>query len=272
MLVTRPRIRSTLLVLLALLTTSMAAEAQQDQTPLLPSLHEFQVSNFVALSAYYQFSATNATDVLNEVVAGINEANAAMDIVSEASTEVFDAEQVAALAAEFGSFKELMRQNINDVRDTGYPDLRLVSQMANQAQNLATLSAELYAVGREVLGEETNPQIEAARSAAVLMSQMMAKYSARSYSSVSQTFQGSDSESALDEQAAQFDSLVARLTDTQSTGELNEAIDGVATKWEFIRNSYINFNDDNVPFIIERYSKGILRELATAIDLLAQTA
>lgn len=264
------RIRSLIASCLVMLCFSMAARAQD--TEVLSQLHDFRVNNFMALSAYYQFSATGATDTLNEVVAGINNANDAMNAVSEAGDQVFNGDQLGALTAEFGSFKELMRQNINDVRTTGYPDLRLVSEMANQAEDLSQLSSQLYSSAREALPGATSPRIEAARSAAVLMAKMMAKYSARSYSSVSQTFQGSDTEAALDEQARTFDTLMQTLAEGTGSEELRRAIDGVSTKWQFIRSSYINFNEDNVPFIIDRYSKGILEGLSDTIELLKTTA
>ncbi|WP_404363081.1 hypothetical protein [Marinobacter sp.] len=264
------RFRALTVALMLLLTASFTVKAQE--TELLSNLHDFRVNNFVALSAYYQFSATRATDVLNEVVAGINNANASLNAVTESEAGVFTDEQLATLTAQFDSFKALMRQNINDVRESGYPDLRLVSEMANQAQVLSDVSSDLYAIGRESLTSVTNPRIEAARQAAVLMARMMSKYSARSYSSVSQTFQGSDTEAALDEQALAFDALIDTLSAGDGNDEVKQVIDGVATKWMFIRGSYINFNEDNVPFIIDRYSKGILEGLEQAIAMLRTNA
>lgn len=264
------RIRSLIVSCLVLVCVSLTAKAQESDA--LSQLHDFRINNFVALNAYYQFSASGATDTLNEVVAGINNANSALNTINESGQDIFNSDQLGALTTEFESFKGLMRQNINDVRTNGYPDLRLVSEMANQAEALSQLSADLYEAGREARPDASSPRIEAARSAAVLMAKMMAKYSARSYSSVSQTFQGSDSEAALDEQARTFDTLIQTLSQGEASEELRRAVDGVATKWQFIRGSYINFNDDNVPFIIDRYSKGILEGLSDTIEMLKATA
>jgi len=49
---------------------------------------------------------------------------------------------------------------------------------------------------------------------------------------------------------------------------LNDA----AAKWQFIRGSYINYNENNVGFVIDRYSKRILESLTTVIGLLQQKA
>ncbi len=241
-----------------------------DESVLLTDLHTFRISNFVGLAAYYQFSASGDTVILNEVVASVNSANNSINAINENNSEVLTEAQLAGLTTEFDKYKELMRQNINDVRQQGYPDMRLMSEMANQAQALSTISTKLYTRARESSRTDSDRRIEAARSAAVLMAQMMSKYSARSNSSVAQTFQGADTEVPLDEQAKVFDALMVELKADDNAGGLKQAIDGVSSKWQFIRSSYINYNDDNVPFIIDRYSKGILEGLSETIGLLHQ--
>ncbi len=262
--------RSLIVGVVLLLLASFGTRA--DESVLLTDLHTFRISNFVGLAAYYQFSANGDTVILNEVVESVNSANSAMNAITENDSEVLTENQLAGLTSEFDKYKALMRQNINDVRQQGYPDLRLMSQMANQAQSLSNISTKIYTRARESSQTDSDQRIEAARSAAVLMAQMMSKYSARSNSSVAQNFQGADTEVPLDEQAKNFDTLMARLKTGNRGGELKETVDGVSSKWQFIRSSYINYNDDNVPFIIDRYSKGIIDGLGETIELLHQTA
>lgn len=263
------RARSLIATLVLLLTASFTAGAQEaENDDFLSRLHEFRVSNYISLDAYYRFSASGDTETLNEIVASINQANDAMNSVADSTTGILSEDQVETLNEEFDEFKSLMRSNINDVRNTGYPDLRLVSDMANQALNLNQAATELYAVAQESRQTDTDSRVEAARSAAVTMAQMMAKYSARTHSQVAQTFQGSSSDIPLDEQAEEFDALLADIKSGEASGDLKTAIDGLSSKWQFIRSSYVNYNDNNVAFVIDRYSKGILDGLATTIDLL----
>lgn len=268
----RLRVRSLVTALTLLLIASFTVRAQEEGHGFLSDLHDFRVSNYVALDAYYRFSAIGDTDTLNEIVAAINEANESMNSVAESTAGVLSEEQVESLNVEFDKFKDLMRSNINDVRNTGYPDLRLVSDMANQALLMNQVAAEVYGVAQESSETEINSRIEAARSAAVTMAQMMAKYSARTHSSAAQTFQGSSNDTPLDEQARLFDTLLSQVTEGDSQGQLKTALNGLTSKWEFIRGSYINYNDNNVAFVIDRYSKGILKSLETTIDLLRGTA
>ncbi len=266
----RLRVRSLVTALILLLIASFTVRAQEEGNGFLSDLHSFRINNYMALDAYYRFSATGDTDTLNEIVAAINEANESMNSVADSTAGVLSGEQVESLNVEFDKFKDLMRSNINDVRNTGYPDLRLVSDMANQALMMSQVASELYTVAQESSETEINSRVEAARSAAVTMAQMMAKYSARTHSSVAQTFQGSSNDMPLDEQAKRFDALIAQVTEGDAQGQLKKALNDLTSKWEFIRSSYINYNDNNVAFVIDRYSKGILKSLATTIGLLQE--
>ncbi|WP_111496387.1 MULTISPECIES: hypothetical protein [Marinobacter] len=238
-------------------------------SPLLAAIHQFRINTYSSLNAYYRYTVSNDTDTLNEIVGFINASNDDTQQITEQSGDRLDQQQLDRLTTDFDRYKDLMRQNINDVRANGYPDLRLVSDMANQAQALSDTSEQLYETVRTHADVTTDDRIEAARAAAVLMAKMMSKYSARSTSAVSQTFQGADTDTALDQQAKAFDELMSRVTSGNPSGDLRAALSSAASKWGFIRNSYINYNENNVSFIIDRYSKGILKELEMAISLLS---
>ncbi|QSP94069.1 hypothetical protein LPB19_12810 [Marinobacter salinisoli] len=268
----RLQVRSLVVALILLALTSMSVRAQEASGNFLSNLHDFRINNYMAMDAYYRFSASADNETLNEIVAGINAANDAMNSVIESTSGILSKEQIESLNQEFDSFKDLMRSNVNDVRKTGYPDLRLVSDMANQALTMNEIATELYAIAQESTQTETNPRVEAARSASVMMAQMMAKYSARSNSSVYQLFQGAETEKPLDEQAREFDQLLSAVSRGNTEGDVKSTIETVSSKWEFIRGSYINFNERNVSFIIDRYSKGIIEGLTTTIDLLQKNA
>ncbi|MGM0769860.1 MAG: hypothetical protein ACQEV6_17740 [Pseudomonadota bacterium] len=268
----RLRVRSLVAALILLALTSLTARAEETGDGFLADLHSFRVSNYLALDAYYRFSANGDTDTLNEIVGSINMANTSMNDLAESTADVLSDDEVESLNQEFDTFKNLMRDNINDVRNTGYPDLRLVSDMANQATTISEMATELYQIAQESSETSTSPRVEAARSAAITLAQMMAKYSARTHSTVSQTFQGSSSDKSLDQQALEFDTLLGEITKGASEGQLKSALDDVSSKWQFIRGSYINYNDNNVSFVIDRYSKGILQGLSTTIELLQANA
>lgn len=254
-----------------LLTLSFGLKADE-ASDFLANLHDFRVSNFVALDAYYRFSVDGNTDALNEIVTAINTANAAMNIVADSTTEILAASDIETLNQAFDKFKNLVRLNINDVRQSGYPDLRLVSEMADQASTLNARASELYNLALDSSQVTSNERVEAARLASVTMAQMMAKYSVRSNMSVSQTFQGTSDDIPLDQKAQEFENLLSQLGARSDNAQLKAALQGINSKWRFIKSSYINYNENNVSFVIDRYSKGILEDLATTISLLQQSA
>ncbi|OZB13825.1 MAG: hypothetical protein B7X58_08830 [Marinobacter sp. 34-60-7] len=268
----RLRAHSLLAATLFLCLTAFGAKAQDSGADFLSDLHDFRINSYLALDAFYTFSATGDPETLDTIVASINGANDAMNSVVESSTGVLSDEQIESLNTSFDEFKDLMRGNINEVRDAGYPDLRLMADLANQASSMNALATELYGISRESRDVETDQRVESARSAAVVMAQMMARYAARTHSSVAQTFQGASDEEPLDEQAREFDALLDNVRSGGPTGDLKTALDDVSAKWQFIRGSYINYNENNVSFIIDRYSKGIIEGLGTTIDLLINNA
>lgn len=265
------RAKAVFAALTFLLTLSCTARADE-AADFLANLHSFRVSNFVTLDAYYRFSVDGNTDALNEIVSAINTANTSMNTVAQSTAQVLDASDIEALNEEFDKFKDLVRLNINDVRQNGYPDLRLVSEMADQAITMNNKATELYSLSLESAQVTTNERVEAARSASVTMAQMMAKYSVRSNMSVSQTFQGTSDEEPLDAKAQEFEALLSKLNAGPNSGPLKSTLEEINSKWLFIKSSYINYNENNVSFVIDRYSKGILEDLATTISLLQESA
>ncbi|MGO1461653.1 MAG: hypothetical protein ACTHYN_06735 [Marinobacter sp.] len=263
------RARTLLAALCLVALTSMGVRAQEADN-VLSQLHTFRVSNYTSLDAYYRYIGGGSTDTLNEIVSGINSANDSMNFLAASDSGALTNQQIEELNGEFDKFKSLMRDNINEVRNTGYPDLRLASDMANQALTMNGLATEFYQVAQENSQAKTSTRVEAARMGAVKIAQMRAKYSVRTNSSVSQTFQGSSTETSLDEQAKEFDQLLNTFSNGKSDGELKALLNDISSKWQFIRGSYINYNEDNVGFVIDRYSKRILENLTIAIELLLQ--
>lgn len=263
----RLRIHSILAAMFLLLISSFSARADEGAA-FLRELHEFRLNNFMALSTYYRYSATSdasAEDTIRELM---GEATRSLQSVSESGANVLSDDQIASLRAEFDTFSELMAQNVSDVTEIGYPDLRLVADMANQAVSMSNLAQELYGEARDSSQTPVKPEVETARSASVLMAQMLSLYSARSYSPVTQTFQGASGQAPLDEQARELDTLLEEFAASNSQSDLMDSAVEIRTKWGFIRDSYINYNKQNVVFVIERYSRSILDELDAAMSSL----
>lgn len=267
-----------LLLALALLNPAAAQEDNSTQPDtetrsmaqnLLDTIHRFRLRNFMALNHYYNYT----TDPDEELVSEINnDMDASQDLISridDLAGESLTGTEMDDLRDAYQSFADQMDTNIEDVRSSGYPDLRLLSDMANQAQNLSVLSETLY---ESVAGQEQTPtseEVELAREASITMALMVTRYSARSSSSVAQVFQGADTEKSLDELARQFESNLEQLRNKASSdAQIDGMLSDINSKWQFIRESYINYDEENVSFVINRYSTGIVETLEESIERL----
>ncbi len=266
----RLRLTTVLAAMVLLLATSISARADEGAA-FLRELHEFRLNNFMAISNYYRYSATSDSSAQGTIKELMGQATRNLQAVSESGANVLSSDQIASLREEFATFSELMAQNVSDVTEIGYPDLRLVGEMADQAVSMSNLAQELYAEARDSSQTPVKPEVETARSASVLMAQMLSRYTARSYSPVTQTFQGASGQAPLDEQARELDTLINEFLDATGKGELGDTAVEIQSKWAFIRDSYINYNKQNVVFVIERYSRSILDELDAAVSTLQES-
>lgn len=239
-------------------------------SPLLESLHKFRIENFIAMNAYYNYSANGDKQTLDQVNDAINQGNTLMSEIQQGAGSLVSKAQMGKLTDDHDKFKKLMNSNLNDIRKKGYPDLQVVSEMANDAQDLSKLAKDIYDDVKTKDNVVTDNNVETAREASLLLAQMMTKYSARSSSSTAMTFQGADTDTPLDKQAKAFEKMLDELGPVVKKSKGMQAqYDEIETKWAFIRNSYINYNENNVAFVINRYSNSIIRGLENIVEELA---
>ena len=242
--------------------------AHAEKQEFLSDLHQFRLHNFLALNAFYRYSDSRDRMLQQDINSSINNATGAMSAVRNSDIGLLSSEDISTLNQEFDKFRTLMQQNIQDVRTMGYPDLRLLSEMAEQAHELNQMSTELYEMAREKSNLNVDDRVESIRAASVLIAQMLSNYTARSTSSVQQTFQGATTGIPLNELAMRFDTLFTRINAAGTEEEMRALLQDANSKWSFIRNSYINFNENNVVFVIDRYSKGIIDSLERMIQII----
>ncbi len=246
---------------------SNEAEAMAEQ--LLDRIHRFRLRNFMALNDYYNYSMDPEEELVTDINDNMDRSANLLEDIGELAGESLTGSELDDLRTAYADFESQMDTNIEDVRGSGYPDLRLLSNMANQAQNLSALSGKLY---DQVAGQETTPtatNLELAREASITMALMVTRYSARSSSSVSQVFQGADAEKSLDELARDFESNLEKLRNrTAGQDAIAGMLSDANSKWRFIRGSYIEYDEENVAFVINRYSTSIIETLENTIERL----
>ncbi|OEY67390.1 hypothetical protein [Marinobacter sp. X15-166B] len=262
-----------LAALLLLFAISVTTRADQQHAPrFLENLHQFRINSFIALESYYRYSASADQSIHFEIIAAINSASSAINALTLPDLDLTGNQSLADLRSNFEIFKELMRRNVDEVMQHGYPDLRLAAEMAEHTNILNATALELHSLALDKIGSAVHPRIEAARSAAVTMAQMMAIYSVRSNMAVTQTFQGDATDDPLDVKAHTFESYLAAVAAGDTSGAIGADMEDISSKWQFIRDSYIHYNENNVSFVIERYSRAIIEKLNNTISILQSNA
>ena len=136
------RICSLLAALIPLSFTAFGATLTESGNEFLADLHDFRINNYLALDAFYAFSATSDTELLNRVVVGIISANDAMNSVVGSNSGVFR-RTGRGTEPVLRQLQGPDAQQHQQVRDRGYPDLRLMAELANQGQSMNDTATEL---------------------------------------------------------------------------------------------------------------------------------
>ena len=62
----------------------------------------------------------------------------------------------------------------------------------------------------------------------------------------------------MDEQARLLDKNLEKLTNMKLPADLEKTLDRIQAQWAFIRGSFINYNENNVYYVVNRYSRRIV--------------
>lgn len=253
----------TLIVASFIIHPAYAADENQGKAA-LTHLYKAQINSFYAINSFYNFSANQADqaqmEAINEAVASVDESlNELKSLLDAANSET-----LRSANKGWSSFRRDLDQNVKAVLKTGYTDLNLSSEMA--VSNIQTQSA-LSTLYTEVQGTTNLGEYEQlARTSAVTLGLMMTKYSARTTSTVSQAYSAGENEKTIDILAKELDETLRKMTTLAANKEAAaRPLDSAWSKWEFIRDSYINYNENRVNFVVNLYSRKI-------IDLLDESA
>lgn len=247
---------------LGISTLAQAMTADQ-ASHLLAQLHQMRIESYLAINAFYNYS-TNTGD--KSLAA---EAKSATQRIENRLTQISNApeaseipEAISPLKDHWKRYRGLLNTNIKEVTKQGYTDLRLTIEMSEA--NLAFVRATGEAMERlkKSTGHQPSELLLNVREATLQIAHLMTAYAARSSSNVAQVAQGAETEKPLDVLAREFTDRLTRLgTITQADTASRKVVDDITTKWNFIQNSYINYNENNVSYIVDLYSKRILDSL-----------
>lgn len=261
-LITKQFFTFTLLSLFIVFSNHSAAESNS-----LEDVFNAQINAYYSINGFYNFSANQgAQKDLEDINESVDQLKALMSSLAKAEKDDATAVMFEEVESNWNEYNKLLKQNIKEVKRSGYPDLRLAGDMAGA--NIV-LNNSLSAYYETLLNQATtkpNKFTHLSREAAVNIGLMMTKYSARSTSTVSQVYADGTTEITIDALAHEFDKQLVNLMDlAKEKASTYKLLDSAHTKWEFIKSSYINYNENRVNFIVNLYSKKIISDITEAL-------
>lgn len=227
-----------------------------------------QINTYYSINGFYNFSANQGAQ---KDLADITES---MDVLKATFTSLAKSAKNSSIEEDFlvvnknwNAYLKLLKQNIKEVKRSGYPDLRLAGDMAAANIVLNNALTDFYQVLLANEKNKPNKFTELSRQTAVNIALMMTKYSARSTSTVSQVYADSTTEVTIDALANDFDGQLTNLMNMAKEKPATfKLLDSANTKWDFIKSSYINYNENRVNFIVNLYSKKIISDITDALQ------
>lgn len=256
-------IKNVLIVVVALLSASVLANPQQ----LLNNVHKMNLLSSEALTNFYMYSGLDADSKYGKkILNNLNEFEKVLE-----NTRLLPAADgirgsLADIDASWEDFNTLIRTNYSDMKTQGFPNVRLVDDMARINTKLLKTLTNTYTEAKATTGITPPQVIETARRLALTMEEITSQYAARGTSNLGQVFIGSY-ERSLEQMAEAFRTDLISLkaqVNPQSSKRIIRAID---SKWNFMERSIKNYNENTVPFLVTSYSERIIMNLDEIIAM-----
>ena len=249
-------------------STAVHAEETEAYSP-LEQVFQAQVNSYYSVNGFYNFSANQgAQKDLSTIKESIDNLNNLIKSIEKGIDDDAEVTAYDAVIEAWNTYETVLNQNIKEVEKTGYPDLRLAGDMAVGNIQLNKSLSSLYDTLLVSSKEKPARVKELSRKTATNLALMMTKYSARTTSTVSQVYADGDSETevTIDSLASEFSAQLIELTSlVKDNTKALKLLDSAQTKWDFIKKSYINYNENRVNFIVNLYSKKIISDIDLAI-------
>lgn len=249
-----------LLVSTAFISTAQAAPAASvpAQVQTIRNLQHLETLSYKAATAFYLYSVLNRDpDQFKKMQAQLSAGDVlAQKLANGSLTGKWNDLKKSVTSAKFTSEGVADNNSINAVD----------AALSTLTQNIRSIEAEQRTASNIAVDKMADMLYEEY----VLMQVMTAAYlrkSADYFGGAIVASQGPQVE--IDVLANKFTSQLDQLNrHYEKNPQVGATLKEVTTKWVFIKNSFINFNRDNVPFIVGRYNEQITDRLLTAYEQL----
>jgi hypothetical protein len=247
-----------LAILLSTLLTLPAFASQTSPADSLLKLHQMRLAAQRSLGDFYMYNGMEGDQRYARMIdESVQQADARLKELGEMPGEASKALS-AQLTREWQDYHGELSGMVTALKQTGFTDLQPVADLTERNKRLMELCNELYTKIQQEGAAQVPPLTQRSRDQSLLMQTIAVDYASRS-ASIGGSFMGGSGGKAIDELASDFATQLASLEQApQNTPEIRQALDGISTKWRYIEKSLKNYNENSVPFLINKYSDRII--------------
>ncbi|MBB4819458.1 hypothetical protein HNP29_002848 [Pseudomonas alcaligenes] len=243
--------------LLTLSTFAIPAQAADPATSLL-KLHQMRLAAQKSLGDFYMYNGMEGDQRYARMIdESVQQADARLKELTEMPGDGSKALS-AQLNQQWKDYSGELTNLVVALKTKGFTDLQPIADMTARNQKLLTLAKELYGKIQQESGVNVPPLTQQSREQSLLMQTIAVDYASRS-ASVGASFFGGGEGKPIDELARDFaGQLNALEQQPKNTPEIKQALTSIGTKWRYIEKSLQNYNENSVPFLINKYSDSII--------------
>lgn len=257
---------------LVLILLPIMAHAETKPAVVLRDLHTTQLDLQVTASAYHRYQGsegdTKMRDLLNTRLSTLQ---TAMDAAQKDLADLEMTDELGKLKGHWNDAAKNLNSAVSALGHGGFADGQVINTyLLNNLRATEDLGAAYNAVAAKT-GYKVPAVVQALRNQALLFEEMCALYIEQSYEQYGYTYRSeAGNEDTLDKMAGRFDQNLDKLKSLLPThGDEEAKLADVRTKWAFLRESFIKYNENSVPYLVVKFGAditGTLEELTKMQD------
>lgn len=245
-------------------TQAMAASNSSDaaQNTALRDLHKLTILLDEASMAYEMYKIDMGNPLykkaVDELVGKIRGLRGSFGGIAAKDDQQDSLQQIKEQVAIF-----LKKLNFNESRIAkgGYEDFRISGQMYSAKTKAQQAATSLYNTLIKDDSITVEAPVQKSRELATLFQTMASSYIEQT-SSVFGTSTHTRGNKPLNELAVKFSDMLANFDiHTDKVLGLNTKVREVKNKWAFLKDSFINYKENTVPYLVYRYSTRMIQDL-----------
>lgn len=249
----------------ALVTLSApSAAAETDVNKTLGELYEVALlMDAAVLDLNMLIGEEQSKAYSDRMVATLNKLDAAQKAsASSLATSGISGHNTSDLASQVTAFARLARQNRATAMQTGSPENAVVDEMMQHRKEARKILDQVY-IDLEKRAGLTGSALSEARALALALEQMAALYVENASAAYVSNRSQDSQDMTIDQMAGNFANRLTLLLGKAQGKEAGKLVRSIQSKWKFIERSMLNYQENSVPFLVDRYTQAIVGDLVT---------